>query len=77
MSDSEVHEIDIRTDDGKLVTVRARVKGRCDRDGVEGVLLALLHPNTGFEIIEYWAPVASNPELDTVLKGSVDLPREE
>jgi hypothetical protein len=68
MSDGKVHELRIPTDDGNLVTVRVRVKGRCDQDGVEGVLLALLHPNnTDFEIIEYWAPIASNPELDALL----------
>ena len=70
MSDGEVHKIGIRTDDGKLVTVWVRVKGRCDQDGVEGVLLALLHPNnTDFEVMEYWAPIAANPGLDAVLKG--------
>jgi hypothetical protein len=69
MSDGEVHEIAIRTDDGKLVTVRVRVKGRWDQDGVEGVLLALLHPNnTDFEVIEYWAPIAANPDLSALTK---------
>jgi hypothetical protein len=69
MSDRGVHQIDIRTDDGKLVTVRVRVKGRCDRDGVEGVLLALLHPNnTDFEVIEYWAPIAANQELSVLIR---------
>jgi hypothetical protein len=68
MSDGKVHELCIRTDDGKLVPVRVRVKGRCDQDGVEGVLLALLHPNnTDFEVMEMWAPITSNPELDALL----------
>lgn len=70
MTDGEVHQIDIRIGDGKLVTVRVRVKGRFNHDGVEGVLLALLHPNnTHFEVGEYWAPVASNPGLDALLQA--------
>ena len=68
MSDDKVHVLPIRTDDGKLVQIRVRIKGRCAEDGVEGVLLALLHPNnTDFEVGEVWAPIASNPELDALL----------
>jgi hypothetical protein len=44
MSDGKVHELRIRTDDGKLTAVRARIKDRCDQDGVDGVLLDVLHP---------------------------------
>jgi hypothetical protein len=70
MSDGKVHELRIRTDDGKLTAVRARIKGRCDQDGVEGVLLDVLHPNNpDFEVMEVWAPIASNPELDALLQA--------
>ena len=69
MSDNEVHQIKFRTNDGKLVPVQVRVKGRCDQDGVEGVLFALLHPNnTDFEVMEVWAPIAANPDLSALTK---------
>ena len=68
MSDRKVHEIDIRTDDGKRVTVRVRVEGRCDEDGVEGVLLAVLHPTSDFEVMKYWTPIAANPSLSVLTK---------
>jgi hypothetical protein len=67
MSDSEVQEIRVPTSDGHLATIRVRVKCRCDREGEEGVLFALLQPDTLREIGEYWAPVTGNPGLTAML----------
>jgi hypothetical protein len=69
MCDGEVREYRVPTHDGKLVTIRMREKGRCVKDGVEGIFLAMLHPDTLLEIGEYWAPVASNPGLSALLNG--------
>jgi len=66
MFDSEVHELRAQID-GKLTNVRARVKRRFDKDGVEGVLLGVLLRDSPIEFMEVWAPIASNPELDALL----------
>jgi len=44
---------------GKLVTVRAQEKRRESEDGVDGFILAILHPQTFAEILEYWVPAES------------------
>jgi hypothetical protein len=66
MSDKEVREYRLPTQDGKFVTVRMREKCRCVKDGVEGILFDMLHPDTLFEVGEYWAPVSSNPGLSAL-----------
>jgi hypothetical protein len=44
---------------GKFVTLRVREKCRLVKDGVEGILFAVLDPNTLMEKAEYWAPMDS------------------
>jgi hypothetical protein len=68
MYNSEVHELRVKIN-GKLTNVRARVIRRCDQDGVEGVLLGVLHRDIPIEFMEVWAPIAGNPELDALLQG--------
>jgi hypothetical protein len=58
---NEVKEIRIPTNDGGLVTIRVREKGRRIENGVEGIVYALLHPNTLVEVGEYWAPIPTIP----------------
>jgi hypothetical protein len=57
-------EIRVPTNDGKLVTIRVREKGRQIEDGVEGTVFALLNPNTLREVGEFWAPIADQPEAE-------------
>jgi hypothetical protein len=58
MGEHDVREIRVRTKGGELVTIRVRKKGRQIENGVEGIVYALLHPNSLIEIGEYWAPIA-------------------
>jgi hypothetical protein len=67
MSGTDVQEIRVQAPDGRLATIRVRVKCPCDKDGVGGVLFAMLDPDTLFEVGEYWAPVVGNPGLDALL----------
>jgi hypothetical protein len=58
MDEQEVHNIRLQLNDGKLVSVLAREKGRRSEEGVEGVVLSLLDPRSLREVIEYWVPIA-------------------
>jgi len=61
MDEHSFHEIRVPINDGKLVTIRVREKRRQTRDGVEGIVFALLDPKTLQEVGEYWAPITSLP----------------
>ena len=69
MSDSEVRIYRVKASNGQFYTLRMRAKRRCIQDGVEGILFEMLHPVTLIEVGEYWAPVASNPDLGSLLEG--------
>jgi hypothetical protein len=57
MAEHEVHEIRVPIIGGELVTIRVREKGRRTEEGIEGIVFALLNPNTLSEVGEYWAPI--------------------
>jgi hypothetical protein len=67
MYGTEVHELRVEID-GKLTNVRARVIRRCDKDGLEGVLLGVLLGDSPIEFMEVWVPIASNPDLSALLE---------
>jgi hypothetical protein len=69
MSDGEIRDYRVEARSGEFYTLRMRVKCRCIEDGVEGILFAMLHPDTLTEVGEYWAPVASNPGLGALSNG--------
>jgi hypothetical protein len=58
MDEREIREIRVPINDGTLVTIRVREKGRRIEEGVEGIVYALLHPYSLIEMGEYWAPIA-------------------
>jgi hypothetical protein len=57
VDEREIHEIRVPIKSGELVTIRVREKGRETEDGVEGIVYALLHPDSLIEG-EYWAPIS-------------------
>jgi len=58
MSNPECREIRVPVNDGRLATIRVREKGHQVENGKEGVVLALLHPDTLIEVGEYWVPIS-------------------
>jgi hypothetical protein len=63
MDEHDIREIRVPITGGELVTIRVREKGRLTEEGVEGIVFALLHPNTLIEVGEYWVPLSAIPNL--------------
>jgi hypothetical protein len=66
MVEPEVREISVPIEGGGLATIRVREKGRRAEEGVDGIVFAILHPNTGVEVGEYWTPIAPNREAPEI-----------
>jgi hypothetical protein len=59
--------IRVPANDGRLMTLMTREKGRPTEKGVEGIVYALLDPNTRREVGEFWAPTADQSEPEPAI----------